>query len=244
VYLIIGVTLPPLPGKVGQFLLCSLTVFWSAANFRQGWLDARWCHEKNERFLADMNAGKPLMYLIYRHRWWVPMPWMLQCYTDMERGMGWLHDANKTGFAKISLNWPDFDRVMVFQSGSSEAVGPHYHAKLEEGSIAIQMDQGMHVLSVLVYFEPTGYQGDGKPSTVKIHWPDGPAEGDSIELTGYLHDRIATAWIDQRIDHFTVDWSPAVSLRPSKIACLVPSSATPFYLRLGNPFFFDYSGFR
>jgi hypothetical protein len=244
-YLIIGVTLPRLTSKIGQFLLCSLIVFWSAENFRYGWLDAQWYHQKNERFLADMNAGKPLMYLIYRHRWWVPMPWTLPLYTDMERGMRSLHDANKAGFAKVNLNWPDFDRVMVFQSGGSEAVGPHYQAKLEEGSIAIHMDQGMHVLAVLVYFEPPGNHAAGWPSTVKIHWPDGPAEGESIELTGSQNDRMATVWVDQRIDHFTVNWSPAASLRPSKIACFVPSSATPPYLRLGgNPFFFDYSGIR
>src|SRR5262249_40384665 len=154
--LIIGVTLPLFASKIGQFVLCALVVFWSTTNFRQGWLDARWCHEKNERFLVDMNAGKPLMYLIYRHRWWVPMPWMLHGYMDMERGMRLLHDANHTGFARISLNWPDFDRVMVFQRGGSEAVGPHCHAKVQEGSIEIDMDPGMHVLAVLVYFEPAG----------------------------------------------------------------------------------------
>jgi hypothetical protein len=246
VYLIIGVTLRPWSGKIGQLLLCSLVVFWSPQNFTQGWLDARWYHQKNERFVADMNAGKPLTYLIYRHRWWVPMPWMLPLYTDMERGMRSLHDADKTGFAKVNLNWPDFDRVTVFQRSAPEAVGPHCHAKLTEGSIAIDMDSSLHVLAVLVYFEPPGNHPPGAPATatVKIHWPDGPALGESIELTGYQHDRMATAWIDQRIDHFTVDWSPAGSLRPRQIACLIPSSATPAYLRIGDPFFFDYSRFK
>jgi hypothetical protein len=244
VYLIIGVTLPPLASKIGQFLLCSLAVFCSAENFKYGWLEARWCHQKNERFLADMNAGKPLMYLIYRHRWWVPMPWTALWYTEMERGMRSLHDANQTGFAKLGLNWPDFDRVMVYQRSGPEAVGPHYHAKLQEGSIAIHMDQGMHILAVLVYVEPLGDHGAWRTSTVNFHWPDGPALGESIELTGHPYDRMAAVWVDQRIDHFTVDWSPAESLRPSKIACFVPSSATPPYLRMGNPFFFDYSRFR
>jgi hypothetical protein len=244
VYLIMGLTLPPLTAKIGRFLFCSLIVFWSADNFTHGWLDARWYHEKNERFLADMNTGKPLMYLIYRHRWWIPMPWSSYLYTDMETGMRSLHDANHTGFAKISLDWPELDRVIVFQRGNPEAVGPHYHAKVEEGSIAIHMDQGMHVLAVLAYFEPRGHQAGWRPSTVKIHWPNGPALADSVELTGFQYDRMATAWVHQKIDHFTVDWSPADSLRPSQIACFVPASATPAYLRLRNPFFVDYSMFK
>src|SRR5262249_7572676 len=208
VYFIIGMT--PFEGaaKAAQFVLAGLILFWSPDNFHQGVMVARHVHEKNRRFLEDMSAGKPLMYVIHHHRWWVPHGWSWAAYQDMERGMRLFHDAKKPGFAQLSLDWPQVDREIVFDRLQPKAQKPGSHARSGEGSVSIRFDRPERIYAIMARFEPLGHR-TGQPTTVRIHWPGGPPQGEDISLSGYPDDLTACAWVDREIDQIEVDWSPA-----------------------------------
>jgi hypothetical protein len=235
-YLVLEIAPAP-AGKAAQFLLTGIVLFWSWDNFRDGVADARYVHEKNRRFMEDMSAGKPLMYVIHHHRWWVPQPWSLIAYNEMETGMGLLHDAGKPGFAQMSLGWPSFEPRVVFDATNRKTQGIDSHAEASEGAVSIRLGGTPRVYAILVRFEPLGEHVAWQRSMVRIHWPGGPPSGEDIELCGLPGDLTACAWVDRPIDQFTVDWYPVQSLRVTRIGYFVASDVIPFEFGIRNPFF-------
>jgi hypothetical protein len=237
VYLILGMS--PVAGKAAQFMLAALILFWSPDNIHEGVSVARRVHEKNRRFLEDMSAGKPLMYVIHHHRWWIPHGWNWSAYLEMEHGMRLFHDANRPGFAQMRLDWPQVDQEIVFDRLHPKAQKPGNYARSGDGSVSIRFDRPKRIYAIMVRFEPLGQRTGWQPAMVRIHWPGGPPEGEDIELSRLPDDLTACAWVDREIDQIEVDWSPADLLRANRIGCLIPSAWTPLELRAGipNPFF-------
>src|SRR5262249_15651372 len=157
-------------------------------------------HEKNRRFLEDMSAGKPLMYVIHHHRWWVPHAWSWSAYSDMERGLRLFHDAKRPAFAQLAPDWPQVDQEIMFDQRQPTVQKAGRRARPGEGSVSIRFDKPERVYAIMVRFEPLGERPGWQPCTVRIHWPGGPAQGEDIFLSGYPDDLTACAWVDREID--------------------------------------------
>jgi hypothetical protein len=237
IYLVVGMEPIGWVGKLAQFTIAGLVLLWSPDNFHEGVVAARHVHEKNRRFLEDMSAGKPLMYVIHHHRWWVPHGWSWSAYLDMQQGMRLMHDAKRPGFAQLSLDWPEVNQEIVYDRLHSKAQKPGSHSR--PGSLSVRFDRPERIYAIMVRFEALGQETGWHPSMVRIHWPGGPAEGEDILLSRLPDDLTASAWVGREIDRIDVDWSPADLLRGQRIGCLVPSEWTPLELRVGlpNPFF-------
>jgi hypothetical protein len=239
VYFIIGMAPLPALSKAVQFLLAALVLLWSPDNLREGVVLARHMHEKNRRFLQDMNAGKPLMYVIHHHRWWVPHGWSWSAYLEMKRGMELFHDAKWPAFAQMRLDWPEVNQEIVFEGPHARSQKPGSHSQSGEGQVSIRLDRPRRIYAIMVRFAPIGQRTGWQPAIVRIHWPGGPPQGEDILLSRLPDDLTACAWVDRDIDRIEVDWSPADSVRAERIGCLVPTAFTPLELRAGrpNPFF-------
>jgi hypothetical protein len=265
IYLIAGEYLDPRARTIAQFGLAAVIVACTPVNYEQGFEDARLGRLLGTRFLADVQAGKPLPYVLHRNQWMIPgwdgPAFNSLAYLDADSGLRLLHDAGVPNFVNLRVDLPPSDLELVYSAGArpKETSAPAKNiepalaaqeAQDRPGSFSIELKRPQRVRAILVLCAGPSVPGDihvdfdWRLTHPHSTWTDGGR--DWVNVDGTIYNCVAATWIDETIDRFRVECrSPDGVVQIRKVGLLIAAVSTPPQFQVDNLFFrFRYNARR
>jgi hypothetical protein len=252
VYLVAGESLSSRLGTIVQFGLAAVLVACLPVNYEQGLRDARLGSLLGSRFLADVEAGKPLAYVLHRNQWLIPSwdgpAYNSEAYLHADTGLRLLHQEGVPNFANLRVDLPPSEMIIVYRPDAKQTVASR-RGQEGPGSFSIDLERPQKVRAILALC--TG----PVPPPVAIHvdfsWRKTSADRassrdrsasdggqDWVDIDGTIYNCVAATWIDETIDRFRIECrSPGGPVRIRKVGLLIAADVTPPQLQVDNLFF-------